>query len=117
MSKKKRIKKIFENAPIESADVNDKSTESVPADAQSEESSPDTNAQAEIIETSSESEESFGENTPLSEEANTGITESVSQARWKHLLVVKNHPVRIPRTQRRPTKNQLMIYWPMCVNL
>jgi len=75
MSKKKRIKKIFENAPIESADVNDKSTESVPADAQSEETSPETNPQKEMIETSSANEESSSENAPLSEEANTEITE------------------------------------------
>ena len=78
MSKKKRIKKIFENAPIESADVNDKTTESVPADAQSEETSAETNVQDEIIETSSESEESSSENSPLLEEANIETTESLA---------------------------------------
>jgi hypothetical protein len=77
MSKKKRIKKIFENAPIESADVNDKSMESVPADAQSEEASPDTNPQEEVIETSIVKEESSTENVPLSDEANTEIMESI----------------------------------------
>ncbi len=75
MSKKKRIKKIFESAAIESADVNDKSTESVAADAQSEETSPDTNPQEEMIETSSAHEESSTENALVSEEANTEITE------------------------------------------
>jgi hypothetical protein len=75
MSKKKRIKKIFENAPIESADVNDKSTKSIPADAQSEETSPETNPQEEMIETSSTNEESSGENALVSEAANTEITE------------------------------------------
>jgi hypothetical protein len=75
MSKKKRIKKIFENAPIESADVNDKSTKSIPADAQSEETSPETNPQEEMIEASSTNEESSGENALVSEAANTEITE------------------------------------------
>jgi len=77
MSKKKRIKKIFENAPIESADVNDKSTESVPAEAQSAETSPETSPQEEAIEPSSEREESFTENALVSEEANTEIMESI----------------------------------------
>ena len=77
MSKKKRIKKIFENAPIESADVNDKATQSVPFDAQSEEISPAADPQDEIIETPSESEESSSENSPLSKAANIEITESL----------------------------------------
>jgi hypothetical protein len=74
MSKKKRIKKIFESASIESADVNAKSTESVPADAQSEETSPATNPQEEMIETPSADQESSSENALVSEEANTEIT-------------------------------------------
>jgi hypothetical protein len=77
MSKKKRIKKIFENAPIESADVNAKSTESVPADAHSEEISPDTNPQEEVTEASIENEESSSENSLVPDEANAEITESV----------------------------------------
>jgi hypothetical protein len=77
MSKKKRIKKIFENAPIESADVNDKSIESVPAEAQSEETSPDTNPQEEVIETSIVKEESSTGNAPVADEVNTEITESI----------------------------------------
>jgi hypothetical protein len=77
MSKKKRIKKIFENAPIESADVNDKSTRSVPADAQSEETSSDTNPQEEVVESSIANEESSRENALVAEEANTEITESL----------------------------------------
>jgi|GEM_PF-1151984 len=77
MSKKKRIKKIFENAPIESADVNDKSMESVPADAQSEETPPDTNPQEEVIETSIVKEESSTENAPVSDEAITETTEFI----------------------------------------
>ena len=78
MSKKKRFKKIFESASIESADVNAKSTESVAADAQGEETSPDTNPQEEMIETPSAHEESFTENALVSEEANTEITEPVA---------------------------------------
>jgi hypothetical protein len=77
MSKKKRIKKIFENAPIESADVNNKSTDSVPADAQSEETSSDTNPQEEVIEISIENEEVSREDSPVSSEPNTEITEPV----------------------------------------
>ena len=77
MSKKKRIKKIFENAPIESADVNARSTESVPADAHSEEISPDTNPQEEVTEASIENEESSRENSLVPDEANAEITESV----------------------------------------
>jgi chemotaxis protein histidine kinase CheA len=76
MSKKKRIKKIFENAPIEAADVNNKSTEPVPADAPSEETSPDTNPQEEVIETSVGNEESVRENALVLEEANAEITEA-----------------------------------------
>jgi hypothetical protein len=56
MSKKKPIKKIFENALIESADANDELTESVQADASSEETSSDTNPQEEVIESSIEQE-------------------------------------------------------------
>jgi hypothetical protein len=76
MSKKKRIKKIFENASIEAADANAKPTEPGPADTPSEETSPDTNPQEEVIETSVGSEESVRENALVSEEANTEITEA-----------------------------------------
>ena len=64
MSKKKPIKKIFENAPIEPADANDELTESVQADASGEETSSETNPQEEVIESS------------IEEEATTEITES-----------------------------------------
>lgn len=77
MSKKKPIKKIFESASIESADVNDKSTGSVPEDAQSEGKSPDTNPQEEGIETPKEKEESLSEDLSASEGANPEITESM----------------------------------------
>jgi hypothetical protein len=76
MSKKKRIKKIFENASIEAADANAKPTEPGPADTPSEETSPDTNPQEEVIETSTGNEESFRENALVSEEADAEITEA-----------------------------------------
>jgi len=77
MSKKKRIKKIFESASIESADVNAKATESVPADAPSKEIPPDTNPPEEVTEASIENEESSSENSLVPDEAITEITESV----------------------------------------
>jgi hypothetical protein len=77
MSKKKRIKKIFDNTPIESADVNPEITESVQADSQSEETSPDTNPQEEATEISIENEESSREDSLVSSKPNTEITESV----------------------------------------
>jgi hypothetical protein len=76
MSKKKRIKKIFENASIEAADANAKPMEPGPAHTPSEETSPDTNPQEEVIETSVGNEESVRENALVSEEANTEITEA-----------------------------------------
>ena len=76
MSKKKRMKKIFESASIESADVPVKSTEAVPPDAQGKEISQDPTPQAKTIESSIEKEESSSENLPASEETNTEITES-----------------------------------------
>jgi len=54
MSKKKPIKKIFESASIESADVNDPLTESDRADESSEEASLETNSPEEVTESSSE---------------------------------------------------------------
>jgi hypothetical protein len=77
MSKKKPIRKIFENTPIESADVNNELTESVSAEARGEETSPNTNPEEEVTEASFEKEESPSENVPASNETNTEITESV----------------------------------------
>jgi hypothetical protein len=56
MSKKKPIKKIFESASIESADVDGKLTESDQAGTSGEETAPDTNPQEEVIESSNENE-------------------------------------------------------------
>jgi hypothetical protein len=77
MSKKKRFKKIFESASIESADVDKNLAESVPADAQSEVNSPDPNPEEEVIETPTEQEEAVSENSLVPEEATTEITELV----------------------------------------
>ncbi len=77
MSKKKPIRKIFENAPIEPADSNDELAESVQADALSEETSPDTDPQEENTESSLENEASSSEDSLMSEEANREITESL----------------------------------------
>jgi hypothetical protein len=76
MSKKKPIKKIFDNTSIESADAHPEMTESVQADAQSEETSTDTNPQEEIPEVSIENEESSSEDSLMSSEPNIEITES-----------------------------------------
>jgi hypothetical protein len=54
MSKKKPIKKIFESASIESADVNDPLKESARADESSEEASLETKSPEEVTESSSE---------------------------------------------------------------
>src|ERR1044071_5267374 len=77
MSKKKPIKKIFENAPIEPADGGDELVESVQADAPSEETSSETNPQQEREELSLQDEASSDENSQLSEEANIEVTESL----------------------------------------
>jgi hypothetical protein len=77
MSKKKRFKKIFESASIESADVDKNLAESVPAYAQSEVNSPDPNPEEEVIETPTEQEEAVSENSLVPEEATTEITELV----------------------------------------
>jgi len=77
MSKKKPIRKIFENAPIEPADSTDELAESVQADALSEETSSDTNPQEEGTELSLENEASSSENSLMSDEANREITESL----------------------------------------
>lgn len=77
MSKKKPIKKIFESAPIESPDGNDQLTESVQADAASEETSPDMSPQEESMESSTENEVSSSESSLTSDETNAEMTESV----------------------------------------
>src|SRR6185295_5651831 len=77
MSKKKPIKKIFENAPIEPADGNDKLAESVRAHASSEETASETNPQEEDMDLSIQNEASSGENSLLSDEANMEIAESL----------------------------------------
>jgi hypothetical protein len=77
MSKKKQIRKIFESASIESADVNKNLTESVPVDDQGEAKSPDTNPQEEVVETPIEHEEAFHEDLRVPDETHTEITESV----------------------------------------
>jgi hypothetical protein len=77
MSKKKPIRKIFENTPIEPADSNDELAESVRADALNEETSPDTDPQEESTELSLENEASSSENSLMSEEADREITESI----------------------------------------
>jgi hypothetical protein len=79
MSKKKRIKKIFENAPIEAADVNGKSKGAVPAEPQGEETSADTNPQEEMIETSSENDEPINERSLVLDDANPEMTESLTE--------------------------------------
>ena len=70
MAKKKPIKKIFESASIESADVNNKLTESDQADAAREETSADETPQEDKMEPSVES-------SLLSDQANTENIEDV----------------------------------------
>ena len=77
MSKKKPIKKIFESAPIEPTDVNDKLTESDQAEAAGEETSPDMNPQGESMESSTENEASSSETSLPSDETNVEMTASV----------------------------------------
>jgi hypothetical protein len=69
MSKKKPIKKIFESASIESADVNDPLTEAAQADAASEETSLETNSPEEVTEAS-------GEDSLIPEQEEAGTAES-----------------------------------------
>jgi hypothetical protein len=78
MSKKKPIKQIFESTSIESADVNNNLTESVPTDAQSEEKSPEMDPQETLPETSSEAKEASGEDLSVADEASNVSSESSS---------------------------------------
>ena len=77
MSKKKPIKKIFENAPIEPADGHDELVGSVQPEALGEETSLETNPQEESEELSSQDEASSDETSQMSDEANNEITESL----------------------------------------
>jgi hypothetical protein len=78
MSKKKPIKQIFESASIESADVDKDLTESVSADAQSEETSPERVPQATGSETSPEAKDPSGEDVSIADEPAEESRESSS---------------------------------------
>jgi len=78
MSKKKPIKQIFESTSIESADVDKDLTESVPADAQSEETSPEMDPQETMSETSPGAKDPSGEDLSIAEEASNMGSEAIS---------------------------------------
>jgi hypothetical protein len=78
MSKKKPIKQIFESTSIESADVDKDLTESVPADAQSEETSPEMDPQETLSETSPAAKDPSGEDLSIAEEASNMGSEASS---------------------------------------
>jgi len=77
MSKKKPIKKIFESASIESADVNSELQESTPADEERDETSVEANPQEEIVEPSVEASPSSDE--PGDEKTEFEGSESVAE--------------------------------------
>ena len=80
MSNKKPIKKIFESASIESADVHNDLSESVPADAQHESDSPEASSPEEAsqrsYEQSAEKEEGTTEDLPATAQAEAEISGS-----------------------------------------
>jgi hypothetical protein len=69
MSKKKPTKRIFESTSIESADVNDELTESIPAEESSEEISADTNIEEADTEGPAGNEDAASVNSLESEDA------------------------------------------------
>src|ERR1043165_597005 len=64
MAKKKQIKKIFEDMPVESTETNSELTESTSADSQSEATPSDQKPQQEVAESSQEEEHSSEEASP-----------------------------------------------------
>src|ERR1041385_4743867 len=66
MAKKKQIKKIFEDMPIESTEKDPKITESIPADAESEPAASEQNPEQETIGSSQDEQQPPEEESPIS---------------------------------------------------